>query len=95
MSMQKKKKIQTNIFDKYIYKNPQQNISKLNPRIHKYKITHQFMLELFQGHKFDSTQANQCDTHIKKKMRDSHCGSAVTNLTSIHEDASSIPSLAQ
>ena len=30
-----------------------------------------------------------------KKLRSSHCGSVVTNLTSIHEDVGSIPSLAQ
>ena len=29
------------------------------------------------------------------KIRSSHCGSVVTNLTSIHEDAGSIPVLAQ
>ena len=31
----------------------------------------------------------------KKKSRSSHCGAAETNLTSTHEDAGSIPSLAQ
>ena len=31
----------------------------------------------------------------KKRYRSSHCGSTETNLTSIHEDASSIPGLAQ
>ena len=34
-----------------------------------------------------------CYTRIN--FRSSHCGSAVTNLTSIHEDAGSIPGLAQ
>ena len=34
--------------------------------------------------------------YIKKiKTGSSHCGSAVTNLTRIHEDASSIPGLVQ
>ena len=32
---------------------------------------------------------------IKRKIRKSHHGSVVTNLTSIHEDAGSIPGLAQ
>ena len=32
---------------------------------------------------------------IKKSTRSSHHGSVVTNLTSIHEDASSIPGLSQ
>ena len=59
------KKIQTNIFDEYSCKNSQQNISKLNPEIHK--MIHQFVLELVQVHKDASTQANQCDIHIKKK----------------------------
>ena len=37
------------------------------------------------------------DTHTPKKeqSRSSHCGSAEMNLTSIHEDAGSIPGLIQ
>ena len=33
--------------------------------------------------------------HLKMRIRSSHCGAAETNLTSIHEDAGSIPGLAQ
>ena len=35
------------------------------------------------------------DCIYRKQSRSSHCGSAVMNLTSIHEDAGSIPGLAQ
>ena len=31
----------------------------------------------------------------EREIQSSHCGSAVTNLPSIHEDAGSIPDLAQ
>ena len=45
---------------------------------------------------------NWCSLSMEKKMevpqktknRNSYCGSAATNLTSIHEDAGSIPGLA-
>ena len=33
--------------------------------------------------------------YIRRDIRHSHCGSQVKNLTSIHEDAGPIPSLAQ
>ena len=35
------------------------------------------------------------ERYALKWLRSFHCGSAETNLTSIHEDASSIPGLAQ
>lgn len=48
----KKKKYGTFV-DEQRCKNSRQNISKLNPEIHK--MIHQFMLELVQGHKDAST----------------------------------------
>ena len=36
-----------------------------------------------------------CDCFEKLKERSSHCGSAETNLTSLNEDAGSIPGLVQ
>ena len=45
------------------------------------------------------TKTNTISYHLyvesKKYSRRSHCGSVVTNLTSIHEDEDSIPGLAQ
>ena len=35
------------------------------------------------------------NVHVKKILKSSHYGSVVMNLTSIHEDAGSIPGLAQ
>ena len=45
--------------------------------------------ELFSGHRVSHLQDE------KVLERSSHCGSAETNLTSIHEDVGSIPGLAQ
>ena len=40
-------------------------------------------------------QCSKADHLLKKIFRSSHCGSAETNPTSIHEDMGSIPGLAQ
>ena len=54
---------------------------------------------LFQEYKvffFGVCQSVSVIHHINKlKNRSSHCGSAETNLTSIHEDAGSVPGPSQ
>ena len=53
---------------------------------------HRLYKELLQIYKKEKKKTNR---KILKKEKEFHCGSAVTNLTSIHEDACSIPGLTQ
>ena len=58
----KKQKLQTNIFDEYICKNPPQNISKSNPTIHKKDHTiWSSQVYLRNARILQYTQINQCD----------------------------------
>ena len=51
---------------------------------------------LLVGMKFSkTTMKNSMEFPLKTKSRNSHCGSAKINLTSIHEDAGLIPGLTQ
>ena len=59
-----KGKLQANIFDEHICKNPQQNLSKLNPTIHQNG--HNLMIKWTLSSKtrmIQHSQINQCDTH--------------------------------
>ena len=50
---------------------------------------------LFCFPKIQSGCYTSAHTLIKSRMRSSHCGSVVMNLTSVHEDVCSIPGLDQ
>ena len=51
-------------------------------------------MSTFVGRNVDGSGGGNEEEHLGEH-RSSHCGSAVTSLTSIHEDSGSIPGLAQ
>ena len=67
----------------------------LNGKILLYRQKNQFYF-LYTSNKHPENKENKfIYNRIKKYLRSSHCGSAVTNPTSIHEDEGSIPGLIQ
>ena len=95
----KQRKRQVSITDPQRCKNPQQNLSKPKPNSPHRKAQTQGSFGVYPKdarivqHLLSTVMPK--DNKLQKKSRSSCCGSVGMNLTSIHEDAGSIPGLAQ
>ena len=80
------RKLQVNIFDEYKWKNSQQNISKLNPTIHKkdqsiwWSWIHSRVTRMVQ-----QMQINQCDTPHQQRKRWKHMLITIGTEKSFHK----------